>query len=291
MTDTGIHPITTGSVTSADGTTIGYRSVGSGPGLLILHGAMEHSGSHLDLARALADVATVHLPDRRGRGLSGPYRADDGLAQEVQDVQAVLAATGTRRLFGISSGGVICLQVALGGSGLDRIAVFDPVLGVDGSMNTRLFERYDREIDAGDLPAALVTGMSAAQLGPPIFRFLPRPVLERLTRWAMVADEKKAAPGEPTMATLAPNLRYDFRVVAAADGRAAEFAAITVPVLLLGGGRSPAYLHTALDALQRVLPDAQRTEFAGLDHNATGNTDRRGTPVEVANRLRAFLAL
>ncbi len=268
MTDTENPAITTAGVTSADGTTIGYRSVGRGPGLLVLHGAME-SGSHLDLSRALADVATVHLPDRRGRGLSGPYRLDDGLAQEVQDVHAVLAARGTRRMVGISSGGVICLQAALAESGLDRIAVFDPVLGVYGSLRTDLFDRYDSEIDAGNVPAALVTGMKAAQLGPAVFRFLPRPVLERLTAWAMAADQKKAAPLEPTMRALAPNLRYDFRVVADADGRVADFAAITAPVLLLGGGRSHAYLRTALDALQRVLPAAQRTEFAALDHNAS----------------------
>ena len=33
-------PYTIGSVISADGTTIGYRQIGSGPGLVLLHGAM-----------------------------------------------------------------------------------------------------------------------------------------------------------------------------------------------------------------------------------------------------------
>ena len=43
--------------------------------MVMLHGSMESSNSHLELARALADIATVYLPDRRGRGLSGPYGA------------------------------------------------------------------------------------------------------------------------------------------------------------------------------------------------------------------------
>ena len=60
-------------------------------------------------------------------------------------------------------------------------------------------------------------------------------------------------------------------------------------MLLLGGSKSPAYLRTALDALEKVLPHAERHEFAGLDHGASGNADRRGKPALVAAELRAFL--
>lgn len=289
MTEIDNPSVTTGTVTSADGTTIGYRRLGRGPGLLVLHGAMESSSSHLELARELADVATVYLPDRRGRGLSGPYRPGDGLPQEVQDVRALLAETGTEWMFGVSSGAVICLQAALCTPSLRKLAVFDPVLGVDGSVRTDLIPRLDREIARGDVRAALVTGMKAAELGPSFFRFVPRPALEWLTALGMAAEDRKAVAGVPTMRTLAPNLHYDFSVVADADGRVADFAAITAQVLLLGGGRSPGYLRTALDALQQVLPRADRTEFSGLDHGATGNRDRRGKPVVVADRLRAFL--
>jgi hypothetical protein len=59
-------------------------------------------------------------------------------------------------------------------------------------------------------------------------------------------------------------------------------------VLLLGGTRSPAYLRTALDALERVIPHAERHDFAGLDHSASGNADRRGKPALVAAELRRF---
>lgn len=63
---------TTGTVTSADGTTISYRETGQGPGLVIVHGAMQTSHSQLELAEALATDFTCYLPDRRGRGDSGP---------------------------------------------------------------------------------------------------------------------------------------------------------------------------------------------------------------------------
>ena len=59
-----------GAVRSRDGTTIGYRRLGMGPGLILLHGSMSSGGHHVELARLLADTFTVFVPDRRGRGLS-----------------------------------------------------------------------------------------------------------------------------------------------------------------------------------------------------------------------------
>ncbi len=87
--------VDTAAVTSADGTTIGYRSFGAGPPLLVLHGAMQSALSQRDLAGALADRFTVVLPDRRGRGASGPFGADWSLHREVEDVAALVA--GDRR--------------------------------------------------------------------------------------------------------------------------------------------------------------------------------------------------
>lgn len=55
-----------GSVVSADGTVIGYRQVGSGPGVILLHGSMLAAQDFMKLATALADDFTVTVPDRRG---------------------------------------------------------------------------------------------------------------------------------------------------------------------------------------------------------------------------------
>ncbi len=61
-------------------------------------------------------------------------------------------------------------------------------------------------------------------------------------------------------------------------------------VLLLGGSKSPAYLKSALDALEKVLPYASRIDFPGLDHAAAVNADRGGKPDPVAQALRGFFA-
>jgi len=93
-----------GSVASRDGTVIGFHQLGHGPGLVILHGAVESAQSHRQLAEALADAFTVYLPDRRGRGMSGPYGSDYTVQKDVEDVDALLQRTDAHYVFGVSSG-------------------------------------------------------------------------------------------------------------------------------------------------------------------------------------------
>jgi hypothetical protein len=47
-------------------------------------------------------------------------------------------------------------------------------------------------------------------------------------------------------------------------------------------------LRAALDALEKVVPRAKRIELAGVGHEASGNSDRRGKPERVAQELRRF---
>jgi hypothetical protein len=97
MTTIATAEMTTGSVLSKDGTRIGYLQVGQGPAAVLLHGSNESARSHTQLALALADAFTVYLPDRRGRGLSGPHRPDHGIRTEVEDLGAVLAGSGAQK--------------------------------------------------------------------------------------------------------------------------------------------------------------------------------------------------
>lgn len=287
------EPYTTGSVTSRDGTTIGYRQLGHGPGLVLLHGAMESATSHMQLAAALADAFTVYLPDRRGRGLSGPYGEGYGMQKEVDDLGALLAKTGVRDVFGVSAGGLICLQAALTLPVIRKVALYEPALIVDGSLSTAFLARYDRELAEGKVAAALVTGMLGAQMGPPILNAMPRWLLERLTNKGMASEDKTAKAGDVTMRALAPTLHYDFHLVAAMNGTLESFRAVRAEVLLLGGSKSPAYLKGALDALETVLPHVERIEFPGLDHGGSSDassTNRGGKPELVAQALRRFLA-
>jgi pimeloyl-ACP methyl ester carboxylesterase len=279
----------TGSVTSKDGTTIGYRQYGHGPGVVLLHGTASSGYNHIQLAEALADAYTVYVPDRRTLGLSGPYNKDYSIQKEVEDLDALLTKTGAHHVFGVSSGGIICLQAALTLPAIHKAAIYEPPLFINGAP-TAVLARFEQEMAQGKVAAALITGMKGAQMGPPIFNVIPRRLLELLTNMAMKSEDKKGSGSYVPMRALAPAMHYDFQLVVEMSDKLENFRAVRAEVLLLGGSKSPAYLKVALDALENVLPHVTRVEFPGLGHAASWNTDRGGQPEPVAQELRRYFA-
>jgi pimeloyl-ACP methyl ester carboxylesterase len=287
------EPYTTAFVTSKDGTTIGYRQLGAGPGVVLLHGAMESAQSHMHLARALSDAFTVYLPDRRGRGLSGPYRQAYSIQTDVDDLDALVTRTGAHNVFGVSSGGIICLQAGLTLPAVHKVAIYEPALFLDDAVPAAFLARFDQEMAQGRLTAALVTAMQGAQMGPAIFTHMPRWLLERLTHMALKGAEKKGSGETVAFKALAPTLHYDFQLVVEKSGKLESFRGMRADVLLLGGSKSPGYLKAALDAMEKVLPQAKRIEFPGLDHGGSSDIsdmNRGGKPELVAQELRRFFA-
>jgi pimeloyl-ACP methyl ester carboxylesterase len=315
----------TGSVTSRDGTIIGYRQLGRGPGVIAVHGGMQAAQNLMKLAGALAGSFTVYLPDRRGRGRSGPPGSHYSLTAECQDIDALARATGARNIFGLSSGAIIALQAALVLPAIGKAALYEPPLSVNGSTPTGWVARYDREVAQGKLASAAITAARGTQTAPPVLRLAPRFAVElplnaalrrgggrpgghsstggrsparraalRLLLWPL----RKAAQHGQTPAgaasrddvplqALVPAMHYDAQLVLQTEGTLHTFASTPASVLLLGGSKSPAYLKTSLDALASVLPQAQRTELAGCSHLAPDNS---GDPERVARELRSFYA-
>ena len=286
---------TAGSVVSRDGTTIGYRRLGQGPAVVMLHGSMESARSHMALAQALADEFTVYLPDRRGRGTSGPYGDSYTIRSEVEDLAAVLSAAGARDVFGVSSAGLVVLEAARTLPGIERIALYEPALLLDGYQPSLVdwLPRFDREIADGKTAAALITSMLGLQLGPAAFHVMPRWLLEGFTNMAMKSEDRKAGPDDVTMRKLAPTVRYEGQLIAEMAGALESFRDLSTDVLLLGGSKGLKFLKPGLAALEQVLPHARRVEFAGLDHGGSSDispTNEHGKPEEVAPELRRFFA-
>jgi pimeloyl-ACP methyl ester carboxylesterase len=275
----------TGTVESADGTVVSYREVGSGPPVIVIHGGMQAAQNMMGLGRALAPDFTVYLPDRRGRGASGPHGPDFGMAREVEDMQALAAATGATRIFGLSSGALVTLRTALATPELERVALYEPPLSVNGSAPVGWGTRVDREIAAGKIVPALITALKGIGTEP-MFGRVPRFVLTPAFRLA--ARGMRTVPdGDIPIPDLVPTIRFDHRLVVELADTLPDYATITARVLLLGGRKSPAYLDTALDALASVLPNASRVEFPGLGHSGP---DDGGDPQQVAVKLREFYA-
>ncbi|MER7243633.1 alpha/beta hydrolase [Kribbella sp. NPDC000426] len=274
-----------GSVVSADGTTIGFRQFGSGPSVVLLHGSMLAAQDFVKLAEALADDFTVTVPDRRGRGLSGPHGADYGIEREVEDLQALLKETGASRVFGLSSGALVGLRTARVTPAIEKLGLYEPPLSINGSVPVKWVPRYRRELGDGRIPAALVTvlkGLGADR----VFRTVPRFVLVPSLNLAF-RFQGEAKGDDVPIPDLVPTMSADMQLVAQLADTTNDYATIEADVLLLGGSRSPAYFGRSLDALTGVLPRSQRITIPKLDHS--GPTDDGG-PAEVAQSLRAFFA-
>lgn len=272
----------TSEVRSADGTTIGYRRFGDGPALILLHGGMLSSQDFTKLAAALAADFTVCVPDRRGRGLSGSYGENFGVRREVEDLQALVAATGATRVFGPSSGGLVALRTALVTPALDRIALYEPPLSIGGSVPVDWLARFNREIAAGKSAAALVTGMKGLDTEPSLFTRIPRFALV-----PVLSVGARLQGAESPVEKLIPTLPFDIQVIREVADTAADYAELDARVLLLGGSKSAGYLDLALAKLAEVLPHARRVELPGAGHSGPEDD---GVPLVVARELREFFA-
>jgi pimeloyl-ACP methyl ester carboxylesterase len=294
MTSITTAEMTIGWVVSTDGTRIGYLRLGRGPAVVLLHGSNQSARSHTQLALALADTFTVYLPDRRGRGLSGPHRPDHGIRTEVEDLQAVLAGSGAQKVFGPSIGALIALEAARTQPAIGKLAAYEPALLMDTTRYTSWVGRFDRELAQGKVAAALITSMYGLDLAPPAFKLMGRRLAEALTNRAMNSEDKQADDDTVTERQLAPTLRYEGLLLAETAGTIGSFAEVPAEVLLLGGSmKRPAFIKPAFDAFAQTLPHNRRVELPGLDHGGSadvGPTNRGGKPEIVAPAIQSFFA-
>lgn len=248
------------TVTSSDGTSIGYERRGDGPPLILLHGGSATRES-LDALRAnLEEDFTVVLPDRRGRGDSGDNEAY-GLEREVADVAALAdAVDGDPSVFGHSFGGLVALAAA-SEVAIDRLILYEPALLVGEHRGADLADRMQERLEAGERRAALrlfveesgdVSNVEALPWWPEEANF---DLVETVVR------ENRAVE--------------TFELVAEPD--------VDVPTLLLTGERGPEHLRDATFALHERLSKGRLVEFDDVGHMAP-----QSAPDRVADAMRSF---
>ncbi len=256
---------------------------------------MQIAHNFAQLAEALADTFTVYVPDRRGRGLS-PYdnNKEYGIQEDVEDLDAVLTKTGTHSVFGLSTGGLTVLKAVLTLSTIHKIAIYEPGLSVNGSTPLGWVPRFERERMQGKVEAALVTGMLGPQMGPPIMKYIPRPLLVAFTKKLVAQEDQNGAGEYEAMRALLPTLHHEIRILQTMSGTLEQFRTMQHETLLLNGSKSPAFQRFSVAALEKVLPHVRRVELPGLGHSGAWNYDKQrnpsGRPELVAQELRRFFA-
>ncbi|OZB94324.1 alpha/beta fold hydrolase [Paenibacillus sp. XY044] len=264
-----------GTVRANDGTVIGYRVMGAGPGLLIIHGAFRASQHYLQLARELSDTFTVYVMDRRGRNGSGAKGDAYSLATECADAAAIMDQHGISLLFGHSYGAVVALQLAKHRP-LTKVALYEPPMM--RYFPSEWLPTFEREMQREDYAAASVTFLKGMRMGGWLGR-LPKPLLNLMFR--------KMAKGEEweENVQLLRTVPKEIRAVLREDFGIDQYREVKVPVLLMTGTKSPGYLHEAAAALESCLPDRQVVSLEGLHHNAPDDQ----APGQIAGLIKGFM--
>jgi len=288
---------TKGYVTSKDGNVIGYRQMGSGPGIILLHGGAKGSQSLMQLGMALSDDFTVYIPDRRGRGLSGPFGDNYGLQREVEDMDALLKKTGALYVFGTATGGIIALQSALYLPAIHKAVLYEPPFYVNETeMNNfnDIGKRYDQYVAEGKLSMAMVTSseiatkVSGDELEPPYqwVKYMPNIIMRLIFRIIIEVDARNVKGDDVTLKDLIPTFHNDVVLVNETKGTIENFKDVSAEVLLLNGSKTFLFLKHIIDALNEVLPHVKRVEIQGIDHAAAEDTT--GKPEIVADEIKRF---
>jgi pimeloyl-ACP methyl ester carboxylesterase len=248
---------TSGSKTSSkDGTIIAYGKTGNGPPVFLIDGVIcfRRLGPLSRLAKLLSSHFTVYTYDRRGRGESGntpPYSLD----REIEDLEALVQLEKRPVcVFGNSSGAALALKAAERISQIQRLAIFEAPFAIDPehpSPSPGFLIEFNRLLAENRKGAALKSFLLAIDLPPWFVALGPL-----MPAWWKAKSVLHTVPydlsiiGERRIGGFPPGL----------------FSSVKVPVLVLGGEKSPSWTRNAMRALADALPQARYQTLAKQTH-------------------------
>lgn len=237
-------------VTSPDGTRIAVETVGGGPPLVLVLGAMCERASGDDLAAALATDFTVYGYDRRGRGDSGdttPY----AVQREWEDLAAVCAvAGGTPMVYGHSSGAVLAARAVAAGLSVSRLVLHEPP-----------WSEQDGDAEAAESSRRIAAAIADGRPGDAAAIFMTDAGVP-----SEAVQDMRAGPDWAYFERLEPTLAYDGEQVGHDAAPVEQLAGIGVPTLVLYGEQSPPFFAAVAAEVAAALPCATLRCIPGADH-------------------------
>lgn len=252
----------TGAFVTVGGTRLHYRQGGSGPDLVLIHGA---SGNIRDfdfgLFDALAKTYRVTAFDRPGLGHSDPI-TDPGLAAQVRLIKAAAAQVGITAplVVGQSYGGSLALEWGLQGGPAALVLISSPTMPWPGDLD--IWYRVNATPFGG-----LVAPQIAAAWAPGGYVdaaitaiFAPDPVPQGYVEQIGSALTTRAG-------SLRANAAQINALRAELVAMQAGYGGLSVPVELIHGDADtivPLTIHAG--PLSQILPDAPLTVLPGVGH-------------------------
>jgi pimeloyl-ACP methyl ester carboxylesterase len=254
--------------TSADGTTIRWLAVGTGPPLVLVPGGLGDEHAFDPLVARLARRLRCVTMGRRGKGYSGDA-AGYSYDREYEDVVTVLDAVGPPRfLFGHSSGAICALGAALM-SEVEKLVIVEPPLPLEEpGIAPEHHSAVRAALERGEAEAAVLLALRhALRLEPEAVDALHSrrdwpSLLQRGIAWLRELDEITRLPADVE-----------------------RYRAIDAPTLLIYGTATQPRRRTAVATLAEAMPNAQVVAFTGHGHDVANTAAD-----DVASAVAAFLA-
>jgi pimeloyl-ACP methyl ester carboxylesterase len=241
-----------------DGTRFYYEERGKGPPLLLIHGNGGNTSMLAVLAQRLSSSYRVITYDRRGftQTATLPAQKKEYLRKHADDAAALLRELGAPRaaVFGWSMGGVVALALALHHPKVvSSLVLYDAPLYAKKHWNLRMARKL------GGVVALAKVGMHERAAA-------------RFFRYALTYDDGGNGFDEldATMQKSAlANARTIIAEVDAGTGEdlpERELARLSLPIGLIGGGRSAPFLRAAVDRCAKLFPTARVMRIPDGDH-------------------------
>ncbi|MFL4475981.1 alpha/beta fold hydrolase [Paeniglutamicibacter sp. MACA_103] len=215
------------------------------------------------LSARLGEDWTVDVYDRRGRGNSTEQPADYSMDTEIADVALMLGHTGAQNLFGHSLGGSVVLNAVR--NFLDpvvhhcpdlvprRLAVYDPAINLDGSIDTGWLESFSKDVEAGRNSRALARMQRGMKFSPTLSK-VPEPILA-----ALLAATSRTKAGKLAR-TMLPSGVGELRAALEESQPASSFAALPPNTHFMAGAKSAEYFRSTARKLHEVVPGSTYLE-------------------------------
>jgi len=239
-------------ITSKDGTLIGYKTSGSGPPLLLVHGTTADHQRWSGISTELEKHFTLYAMDRRGRGSSGDS-PDYSIWREAEDIASVVESIGEEvLLLGHSYGAICSLEASILTDKIQKLVLYEPPVPTGLQLYPPgLPDRMQELIGQGQLETALELFFREVVK-------MPDHEFETYRQLPMWKTRIQLAPTIPR--ELAIDRHYHFEPD--------NFKGLRIPVLLMLGGDSPQIFQQAIETVDSALPNSQISTLPGEQHIA-----------------------